>query len=83
MLDIIVSFIPISILFDEISLSQLRFFTKVKIFKYVNDKIIEERRYHEINKNFTIFNDYDSYYDSIKCIDKIDKKIKELKSIYE
>ena len=30
-------------------------------FKYVNDKFTEERRYHEINKNFTIFNHYKKF----------------------
>lgn len=74
-IDFIIDFIPFTILFDEISLSDLKYFSKDKIFSYVINELNDEKnKYHE-EKIYYMYEDDWEYQWCKDCVDRVEEEI--------
>ena len=74
-IDFIIDFIPFTILFDEIPLIYLKYFSKDKIYSYVINELNEEKnKYHE-EKIYYMYDDDWEYQWCKDCVDRVEEEI--------
>ena len=74
-IDFIIDYIPFTILFDEISLSDLKYFSKDKIFSYVINELNEEKNKYHQEKIYYMYEDDWEYQWCKDCIDRVEEEV--------